>query len=186
MPSLPRTLLLAVIAAFAPALVAQPASVKYAPPSQTTPMGTTFVDWDSLNPKTTPVGLSRSVFDSPTPTLEKFEVHITTLRPGMTSHAEHHHPWEEMLLVKEGTLEVSINGQKHSAGPGSLVFFALGTIRISIGIGIGSCCCVVVFHFSRRLDNLSTNLDRKGLFMRYSFVPIRSEGFPALLFYVFQ
>jgi quercetin dioxygenase-like cupin family protein len=121
---IPRTLLLAFLAISAPALMAQPASVKYAPPSQTTPLGTTFVDWDSLTPKTTPVGQSRSVFDSPTPTLEKFEVHITTLRPGMTSHAEHHHPWEEMLLVKEGTLEVSINGQKHSAGPGSLVFFA--------------------------------------------------------------
>jgi quercetin dioxygenase-like cupin family protein len=64
------------------------------------------------------------VFDNPTPTLEKFEVHITTLRPGMLSHAVHHHPWEEMLLIKEGKVEVSINGQIHPAGPGFLIFFA--------------------------------------------------------------
>jgi quercetin dioxygenase-like cupin family protein len=42
----------------------------------------------------------------------------------MTLHAPHHHAWEEMCLVKEGEVEVSINGQKHRAGPGFLVFFA--------------------------------------------------------------
>ena len=42
----------------------------------------------------------------------------------MFSHAVHHHPWEEMLLIKEGDVEVSINGQKHRAGAGYLIFFA--------------------------------------------------------------
>jgi quercetin dioxygenase-like cupin family protein len=42
----------------------------------------------------------------------------------MASHPVHHHPWEEMLLIKEGDVEVSINGQKHRAGPGYLIFFA--------------------------------------------------------------
>jgi quercetin dioxygenase-like cupin family protein len=101
-----------------------PVSVKYSPPGHSNPLGTTFVDWDSLTVRTTPVGQGRAVFDNPTPTLEKFEVHITTLRPGMLSHAVHHHPWEEILLIKEGDVEVSINGQKHPAGPGCLIFFA--------------------------------------------------------------
>ena len=56
--------------------------------------------------------------------MDKLEVHVTTLNPGMESHPVHRHPWEEMLLVKEGDFEVSINGVKHHAGPGSLVFFA--------------------------------------------------------------
>jgi quercetin dioxygenase-like cupin family protein len=102
----------------------QPISVTYSPPSRSTPLGTTFVDWDSLPVRVTPLGQSRAVFDNPTPTLEKLEVHITTLRPGMLSHPVHHHPWEEMLLIKEGNVEVSINGQKHRAGPGFLIFFA--------------------------------------------------------------
>jgi len=101
-----------------------PVEVRYSPPAHTTPLGTTFVDWDSLTPRYTPVGQSRAVFDNPTPALEKFEVHITTLRPGMLSHAVHHHPWEEMLLIKEGQVEASINGQKQRAGPGYLIFFA--------------------------------------------------------------
>jgi XRE family transcriptional regulator, regulator of sulfur utilization len=102
----------------------EPVEVRYSPPSHPALLATTFVDWDSLVPRYTPVGRSMSVFDNPTPALDKFEVHITTLRPGMFSHAVHHHAWEEMLLIKEGSVEVSINGKKHPAGPGFLIFFA--------------------------------------------------------------
>jgi len=103
---------------------AQTVAVTSTPPAQSTVLGSTAVDWGSLSARTTPVGQTRAVFDNPTPTLEKLEVHITTLLPGMMSHPPHHHPWEEMLLIKEGDVEVSINGQKHRAGPGYLIFFA--------------------------------------------------------------
>jgi quercetin dioxygenase-like cupin family protein len=104
--------------------VAQPVSLAYTPPADSTPLGTTFVDWDSLPVRSTPIGQVRSVFSNSTPTLDKFEVHITTLRPGMLSHAVHHHPWEEIILIKDGDVEVSINGQKHHAGPGYMLFYA--------------------------------------------------------------
>jgi len=122
-PSL-RPLLLALLLAPAAAVLAQPVANNYAPPTHPAILGTTFVDWDSLAVRITPVGQSRAVFDNPTPTLEKLEVHITTLRPGMSSHPIHQHAWEEMLLIKEGSVEVSINGQIHPAGPGALIFFA--------------------------------------------------------------
>jgi len=105
-------------------LAAQSISVKYAPPAQSAVLGTTFIPWDSLAVRSTNVGEVRAVFDNPTPTLEKFEVHITTLNPGMSSHPVHNHAWEELLLIKEGDVEVSINGQMHRAGPGYLIFFA--------------------------------------------------------------
>jgi len=117
-------LLASLLALSAAGLSAQPLASKYAPAAHKVTLATTFVDWDALPPRTTPVGLSRGVFDNPTPTLEKFEMHITSLRPGMASHPVHHHPWEEMLLIKEGDVEVSINGIKHRAGPGYLIFFA--------------------------------------------------------------
>jgi quercetin dioxygenase-like cupin family protein len=82
------------------------------------------VDWDALAVRTTANGEQRAVFDNPTGTLEKFEVHVSTLNPGMMSHPPHEHPWEEMLLIKDGEVDVSINGVKHHAGPGALVFFA--------------------------------------------------------------
>lgn len=116
--------LLAFLALSIRVATAQPIAVTYTPPAQTNVLGTTFVDWDALTARTTAVGEFRAVFDNPTPTLEKLEVHVTTLLPGKSSHPVHQHPWEEMLLIKEGDVEVSINGQKHRAGPGYLIFFA--------------------------------------------------------------
>jgi quercetin dioxygenase-like cupin family protein len=93
------------------------------------------VDWDSLRFKASPVGLYCAVFDEPTPSLEKFEVHVTTLNPGMASHSPHHHPWEEMLLIKEGQIEMSLNGKKERAGPGALVFIASNDVHNVTNVG---------------------------------------------------
>jgi quercetin dioxygenase-like cupin family protein len=104
--------------------IAQPVAGVYAPPKNSAVLRTTFVDWDSLPVRTSANGQGRAVFDNPTPTLEKFEMHITTLLPGKMSHPVHQHPWEELLLIKEGEVDVSINGEIHRAGPGCLIFFA--------------------------------------------------------------
>jgi quercetin dioxygenase-like cupin family protein len=118
------------IAALATALRAQQAPlIPYQPPVNPTPLGTTFVDWDCLSVHATPFGQTRAVFDNPTPTLEKFEVHVTTLLPGTMPHPAHHHPWEEMMLVREGELAVSLNGRKVHAGPGSLIFAASNDVH---------------------------------------------------------
>ena len=93
-------------------------------PARSTPIGSTFVDWAALTERSTPTGIFRGVFDAPTPTMERFELHISTLNPGQTPHAPHRHPWEEILLLKAGNLEVSINGRTHPAGPGAVIFFA--------------------------------------------------------------
>ena len=115
---------------------AQPPAINtYAPPKETTVLPTTSVDWDALPPKDTAVGQLRSVFDNPTRTLDKFEVHITTLKPGMASHPPHRHAWEEMLLMKEGEVEVSLNGKKQHAGPGSLIFYASNDAHNATNVG---------------------------------------------------
>jgi quercetin dioxygenase-like cupin family protein len=124
MNPLSRPLVLALLSALAAPLAAQPLEVKYSPPARLAPIGSTFVDWDKLSFRPGPVSLVCPIFDEPTPVLEKMEVHVTMLRPGMSSHTPHHHPWEEILLVKEGQVEVSINGRRLGAGPGSLIFFA--------------------------------------------------------------
>ena len=81
-------------------------------------------DWAKLEAKPTKVGARRSVVDSPTTTLANFECHVTTLNSGETPHAPHHHPDEELVIVKEGLVEVTIKGVAQRAGPGSIFFFA--------------------------------------------------------------
>jgi quercetin dioxygenase-like cupin family protein len=120
-----KILLLSLCLAATTSATAQSVDVNaYTPPKESTVLATTFVDWDSLVPNPGPKGQVRHVFDNPTVAMDKLEVHITTLNPGMESHPVHRHPWEEILLVKDGDFEVSVNGHKQHAGPGAMVFLA--------------------------------------------------------------
>jgi XRE family transcriptional regulator, regulator of sulfur utilization len=87
-------------------------------------MGSTIFDWKDLAPETTKVGAVRRVVQKPTATLDELEMHITTLNAGETSHAPHKHPDEEIIIVKEGTVESLVNGQQRRVGPGSVIFQA--------------------------------------------------------------
>ena len=54
------------------------------------------------------------------------EVHETELAPGKAPHPPHHHVKEEMVLIREGTLEVTISGRATTLGPGSVAYVASG------------------------------------------------------------
>jgi len=45
---------------------------------------------------------------------------------GQVPHAPHHHVHEELLLIREGTLEVTVKGRTERLGPGSAVYIASG------------------------------------------------------------
>jgi quercetin dioxygenase-like cupin family protein len=53
---------------------------------------------------------------------EPLEAHETTLPPGGSPHPPHHHLHSEMFLIREGTLELTINGKHYRLEPGSLGF----------------------------------------------------------------
>lgn len=99
---------------------------KVSGPTESGHLGSTVFEWDKLAAKPTKVGERRDVANSPTATLTNFECHVTTLRAGEAAHAPHHHPDEEIILIKEGLLEVTINGQSQKAGTGSILFYASG------------------------------------------------------------
>jgi XRE family transcriptional regulator, regulator of sulfur utilization len=80
--------------------------------------------WEDMQAKKTDVGELRSVVRQPTRTLDELEMHITTLNPRTASHPPHTHPNEEMVIVKEGTLQAHVNGKEVVVGPGSVLFYA--------------------------------------------------------------
>ena len=84
----------------------------------------TVIEWATLEAKPTSVGARRDVMRTPTPTLDELEIHITTLNVGQVSHPPHQHPEEELLIVKEGTVETLQNGVASRLGPGSIIFHA--------------------------------------------------------------
>ena len=93
-------------------------------PQQTAVMQSSAFDWNTIPAKETKVGSVRSFFKAPTATLEELELHVTTLNPGQEPHPPHRHPNEEMVIVREGTVEALVNGDWKRVGPGSVLFNA--------------------------------------------------------------
>jgi XRE family transcriptional regulator, regulator of sulfur utilization len=87
-------------------------------------LSSSVFDWNAMAVETTDVGARRTVFRAPTATLDELECHITTLNPGQSSHPPHKHPEEEILIVREGTVESLVNGTLRRVGPGSVIFQA--------------------------------------------------------------
>jgi quercetin dioxygenase-like cupin family protein len=88
------------------------------------PLESTAWKWPDVAARDTDVGQYRHVVRQPTRTLDELEMHITTLKPRTSSHAPHTHPNEELVIVKEGTLQAHVNGQEIVVGAGSVLFFA--------------------------------------------------------------
>jgi quercetin dioxygenase-like cupin family protein len=101
------------------------------------PMRSTAFDWQEVTPQPTKVGEVRHFVDAPTPTLEQLEVHVTTLRPGEAPHPPHQHPEEELIIVKDGTVESSLNGQPRRLGPGSVILQASNELHGIRNVGTG-------------------------------------------------
>lgn len=81
-------------------------------------------DWEKLAVTATKVGERRAITDRSTPTMKRFESHVTTLEAGMMPHPAHKHPDEEIVIVKEGRVEVTIEGKTQTVGAGSMFLFA--------------------------------------------------------------
>lgn len=66
--------------------------------------------------------LSRPILEGQTHTGVPIELHMTELAPGEAPHPPHQHVHEEMLLIRDGTLEVTVAGKSATLGPGSAAF----------------------------------------------------------------
>jgi len=87
-------------------------------------LDSTAWQWKDLVPKKTEQGERREVVAQPTRTLDELEMHITTLKPHTASHPPHTHPNEEMVILKEGTLQAHVNGKEIIVPAGGVLFFA--------------------------------------------------------------
>jgi quercetin dioxygenase-like cupin family protein len=100
-------------------------------------MRSSVFNWDNLQVEATKSGERRSVFDAPTRTVEELECHITTLNPGQASHPAHRHPEEEVMIIREGTLESVQNGRTNRVEAGGIIFEAANELHGVRNIGAG-------------------------------------------------
>jgi (S)-ureidoglycine aminohydrolase len=86
--------------------------------------GSMLIDWNNIVFNKTEKGGRRNFFDRGTSQLANFEMHTTMLNPALSSHAPHTHLQEEIILLLKGNVEMEIDGKRHKASAGDLIFVA--------------------------------------------------------------
>jgi len=120
-------------------------------------MQSSVFEWSTVAAKPTKTGERRDFFDTPTATLDQLECHVTTINPGEAPHAPHQHPDEELIIIKEGTLEAMQNGVTKQAGPGSIIFEASNQLHGLRNVGKTPATYYVVKWFSPGLKPKAAN-----------------------------
>jgi mannose-6-phosphate isomerase-like protein (cupin superfamily) len=96
-------------------------------------------DWNTIEFKANANGGRRDILKQPTSTLKELEMHTTMLNEGLPSHAPHNHPDEEIILVRFGIVEQTINGTPYKLGPGSVIFLTNSDNHGISNAGKGKC-----------------------------------------------
>jgi quercetin dioxygenase-like cupin family protein len=77
----------------------------------------------------------RSVFDGLNRSGVEIELHETALAPGLMSHPPHRHPHVEMVLLREGSVEVTIDGETTRLEPGGIAYFSSNCLHNAKNVG---------------------------------------------------
>ena len=112
-----RDLCLMLPAAFFPAVLGPEG-----PAAQDSSLPSAMHPFEKLPIRTSNNAEIRAVLKGKLATGESLEVHETTLPPGGAPHAAHHHVHSEMWLIREGNVELTVNGASYRLGPGSVGF----------------------------------------------------------------
>jgi len=67
------------------------------------------------------------VFEGTTSNGQHMTLHESAVGPGGVIHEMYTHPGDEMFLVREGTLEVEMEGKRSQVGPGGVAYVASNT-----------------------------------------------------------
>lgn len=96
---------------------------------------TAVFDWSQIEAQPTKTGVKRQFFDGSTATLNQLECHATTVNPGEATHAPVAQPHDELIIVKDGTLEAQVDGHAQQFGQGSILFQAANDLHGVKNIG---------------------------------------------------
>jgi mannose-6-phosphate isomerase-like protein (cupin superfamily) len=126
-------ILLPALAATASAQTAAPAaadSVEKLPV-----LGTKAYIYNDLPVTTNGKNKQRRLFTGKTHTGFKMESHQSDIAPGEVNHPPHQHLREEMMLIREGTMELTISGKPMRLGPGDVGFIGSNEMHNAKNVG---------------------------------------------------
>jgi (S)-ureidoglycine aminohydrolase len=95
--------------------------------AQTDSLQSAVYNWSNLKGQKVETRETKKVLEGSTLDLAHLEIHTSTIGPGITNHPlSAHNDVEELILIKEGNVQVTINDTTAVLGPGSIVFIIAG------------------------------------------------------------
>ncbi len=79
--------------------------------------------------------------------LKELEIHATTLNADASSHAGYNHPDEEIVLMRIGNVDETINDITQDIGPGSMMFLTNDDMHGIINVVNSSMCEYYAFRW---------------------------------------
>lgn len=101
--------------------------------------GSLVIDLNKVSVKTNARGFRRDFFDRATAMSRRFEMHVTTLKDGYSSHDPHTHPHEEIILNIGNKTEMLIGDKKYNGNAGDFYFLTSGILHGVKNDGKGLC-----------------------------------------------
>ena len=137
------SVMLGAFAATATSVRAQSGAAKQAAPAAAEAAGveklpvlkTAAYRYNELKTAGTERNVRRSLFTAKTHTGFKMESHMSDLAPGESNHPPHQHLREEMILVREGTMQLTIKGVPYKLGPGDVGLIGSNEIHNATNVG---------------------------------------------------
>ncbi|HLH16193.1 MAG TPA: cupin domain-containing protein [Bryobacteraceae bacterium] len=86
-------------------------------------------EYEDLPVKANGQNKSRAVLNGVTHGGFPVELHMTELGPGQAPHAPHRHAHEEIVMLRRGSLDVTIEGRTTRITPGSVTCVASGELH---------------------------------------------------------
>ena len=90
---------------------------------QTTPLPAKVYHSSAIPYKGDEKKKARRFFYGPEQSGYNLEMHETVLGPGVETHPPHTHPHQEIIIVVEGTVQVSMDGRADTVEAGSVIFY---------------------------------------------------------------
>lgn len=121
--------------------------------------------WKNLPVEKKPTSERRQILNGSGPVLTNLEIHATTIDPGTAPHAPHHHEEEELFIIKEGSLTLTINGKSQVLGAGSVAIAMPGEEHGILNTGKTKATYYVIKYKSRDSVQHQRALTAGGSFM---------------------
>ncbi len=145
--------------------------------AQQPPVGSKVYRWEEAKITSSDIRVRRHFLKGSTHDLSHLELHATTLSPGQPLHPLHtHEQREELIIIKEGSVEVVIEEEKQVLGPGSVALVMPGDRHNLTNVGQDSASFYILLYTAKSEPNQQRATEAGGsLIVKWKDIPFQER-----------